>query len=176
MISDTKTNLNTKKLLLGGVILLLLAVGGFSYWSLSKKQHDATILFPFPNQATVGQTITVPLKVSTTRTMNAAEFSFIFPADLVAVESISTNDSFFQLWIKDEPRFDNTLGRLSAAGGLPKPGFVGKNGLVVTATFRFKQAGSGQISLDPAKSRILAHDGLGTTIATEFEPIPFTVR
>lgn len=153
---------------------LALLLGLIWYWQ-NRETVPASIELKFPKQASVGQTLDVPLRISTDVPMNAAEFYFTFPQDLLEVTAIDQGGSFFALWIKDQPAFDNETGKLSLAGGLPKPGFVGKDGLVATVRFKTLRAGSGSITLDTATSRILANDGLGSKIEAAFAPISLTV-
>ncbi len=154
--------------------ILLLALAGVIYYQTTQRP-PAAINLELPGKLSVGKTVDVPLRVSTKVAMNAAEFYFAFPPELLEVEAIDQGGSFYTLWIKDQPTFDNTTGLLSLAGGLPKPGFTGRNGLVATVRVRALKAGSGQVTLDTAKSRILANDGLGTKIEASFEPISFTI-
>lgn len=156
-------------------LFCLLLLGLIGYYIQQPPAPPASVQLAFPKSSEANSLIEVPLQISTTVAMNAAEFYFSFPADLVEVEAIDRGGSFFELWITDQPAFDNSTGQLSFAGGLPKPGFTGKNGLVATVRFRAKKPGSGKIDLDQSKSRILANDGLGTKIDASFTPISFTI-
>jgi hypothetical protein len=159
--------------------LLLLAIigsGALVYVALTREKVPASINLEVPKSIKQAETFEVPLKISTNVPMNAAEFYFSFPAELVEITEISQTDSIYSLWIKDQPAFNNALGELSLAGGLPKPGFVGRNGLVATVKFKAKKRGDGVISLDQNESRILANDGLGTKIEATFEPVTLTVK
>lgn len=157
-----------------GVIGLLVLIGVFYF--MKQPQTPASIHLEVPKSITTGQTFDVPLRVSTNVAINAAEFYFAFPPELLEVTTIDQGGSFYSLWIKDQPAFNNESGQLSFAGGLPKPGFTGKNGLVATVRFRAKASGNGQVTLDQAKSRVLANDGKGTKIEASFEPISFTIK
>lgn len=150
-------------------------LGLIGYYIQQPPRPPASVRLNFPEAARTNDLIEVPLEISTSVAMNAAEFYFNFPADLLEVETIDRGGSFFDLWITDPPTFDNTTGLMSFAGGLPKPGYVGKNGLVAKIRFRAKKPGSGQITLELEKTRILANDGLGTKIDASFTPISFTI-
>jgi hypothetical protein len=158
-----------------GIIALALIAAGFLYYTLIYKKQPAKIVLDFPSTVQLSQEFDVPLKISTPVTANAAEFYFNFPPELVEVTTIDTTGSIFQLWITKQPQFDNSKGQLSFAGGLPTPGYSGNDGLIATVKFRAKQAGSGEITLDRNRSRILANDGLGTAIESVFINIRFTV-
>jgi hypothetical protein len=157
-------------------LLLLAIIGSGALLYLTREKIPAKIVLDVPQSIKQSETFDVPLRISTTTPMNAAEFYFSFPAELVEVTEISQTGSIYSLWIKDQPAFDNALGELSLAGGLPKPGFVGRNGLIATVKFKAKKRGDGVITLDQNKSRILANDGLGTKIEATFEPVTLTVK
>ncbi|HUD20542.1 MAG TPA: cohesin domain-containing protein [Candidatus Saccharimonadales bacterium] len=163
-----------KSLLL--VVACLVAVGIIFYW-LEKTRPPGEISFAFPQKLSNEQTLTVPLTISVTTPMNAAEFYFSFPTDLLSVKEIQTTGSIYQLWIKDSPSFNNDTGQIYIAGGLPKPGFVGRNGLIAKVVFTTKKSGTGKITLDETKTRILANDGQGSKITTSaWQPVNFEIR
>jgi len=155
-------------------IILGMAIVGLLVWV---KPHDqsATIDLTAPNRVNTGSTFEVPLLISVVQAINAGEFYFNFPADKLTIKEIKKDGSFFTLWIKDSPSFDNQAGSLALAGGLPSPGFTGNNGLVATIVFEAKALGQAKISLD-AKSRILANDGSGTQVKASFVPKTISIR
>lgn len=159
--------MRSKLWLIFGIVVVIGLILTVALW----PDHRAKITFPFPS-AKVGQTIEVPLAVSVDQKINAGEFYFTFPADLLAVKEIKKDGSFYQLWVKDSPGFNNNTGTIYLAGGLPNPGFTGKNGLVASVVFTVKAVGSGQITLEP-KSRVLLNDGLGTAVPLNWQPISF---
>lgn len=157
--------------LIFGVILISI----FLWLKNNPSPGTAEIELKKPPAAQVGQTVEVPLLVNVNLPINAAEFVFFFPKDLVTVKEIKKEGSFFELWIKDSPTFSNDDGTISIAGGLPSPGFEGK-GLVATIVFTPKKSGSGQITLDDSRTRLLANDGLGTVVPNTFESIPLSIK
>ena len=154
------------------LVLVLAAVIYYSY----HNQPPARVSLDIPNNITAGEEISVPLRLSTREVMNAAEFYFIFPTDLLEVSRVDTAGSFYQLWVTNSPKFDNIDGEISFEGGLPTPGFSGNDGLVGTIVFKAKQSGRGQITLNQEKSRVLANDGKGTKIEADFNPVSVTIR
>lgn len=154
--------------------VLVVAVTALLFWV---KSHDqsAKISFALPSTTTTGDTFEVPLKVSVKEAINAGEFYFNFPSDKLTVKEIKKDNSFFSLWVKDSPAFDNQTGSIYLAGGLPAPGFSGTDGMVATVVFTAKAGGQATISLN-SKSRILANDGNGTQIASPFQPKTITIR
>lgn len=74
-----------------------------------------------------------------------------FPADLLAVTSITTNSAsnFITNWIEND--FDNVTGTISLIGGVPAPGYkttANIPGLIAEIAFNAKKAGSATVSLD----------------------------
>ena len=160
-----------------GILIIILATAGYLYYNFANlQQPPAKVFLEIPKILETNQEISVPLKLSSSETMNAAEFFFSFPTDLVEVVSIDTTGSIYSLWVTGSPKFDNITGTLSFEGGLPTPGFSGDNGLIATVVFRTKNAGSGEITIDTEKSRVLANDGLGTSIETRFLPVSLEIR
>lgn len=158
------------------VFLLVILIFGVGWFLLSRPNPNAKITFNFPKNLQSSEELTVPLRVSTGMAANAAEFYFSFPPDLLEVKEIDKSGSFYALWVKDSPSYDNEKGQIYIAGGLPTPGFTGKDGLVATVKFKTKTTGSGTITLDLSKSRILANDGLGTKIPATFKQIQFIIK
>ncbi len=154
--------------------VLVVAVIALLLWT---KSHDqsAKINLALPSSVTTGATFEVPLKVSVKQAINAGEFYFNFPADRLSVKEIKKDNSFFTLWVKDSPAFDNQTGSIYLAGGLPTPGFSGTDGMIATVVFTAKASGQATISLN-SRSRILANDGNGTQIASPFQPKTITIR
>lgn len=157
---------------LAAAIVLIGTVAAF----ILTREQTAKIELVIPSNTTVGQTFEVPLRVSINTPINAAEFYFSFPKELIAVKEVRQAGSFFELWIKDSPSFSNEAGTVSLAGGLPSPGFTGTNGLVGTIVFEAKAAGSGEITLDETKSRLLANDGTGTKIEAQYQPVTVRIK
>lgn len=162
------------KLWLRIVLLVVVMMGGFV---LIRQQtpKTGTITLNVPTGLSVGQVFEVPLTISVPTAINAGEFVFTFPTDLLAVKEIKKDGSFYQLWVTDSPSFSNTDGTISLAGGLPSPGITGE-GLVATIVFEVKKAGTAQITLDESKSRLLANDGLGTVVPAKFNSLNLRLR
>ncbi len=154
----------------GAVVVVGLVVAAMLW-----PDHRAKIRLVLPARLNPGTTVSVPLTVSVDRAINAGEFYFDFPPKFLAVKEIQQTASIYQIWVKNSPGFDNTLGTIYLAGGLPNPGFSGQNGLVARVVFIVKAPGSGQITLEP-KSRVLLNDGFGTAIPLNWQPVSFTAR
>jgi len=164
-----------KQILAVSVILVLLTAVVVAIISLGGDRKTSSLSLQVAASSPVSQTIEVPLRISVTQPINAGEFYFSFPTNLLEVKEIKTSDSFMTLWIKDSPSFSNDAGTIYIAGGLPSPGFSGQDGLVATVVFTTKAKGTGQISLE-SKSRTLLNDGKGTELPFSYQPVHFSIR
>ena len=146
-------------------VLAILVIAGIIFLVFSKLNfaRKAEISADLPKLIKVNQAITLPIIIDTTgETINAAEIYLKFDSQAIKVESVSKDNSFFELWITDEPKFSNEKGEISFAGGLPTPGFKGK-GEIGQIIFIPKKSGWTEISFD-SKTRALLNDGKGTAI------------
>lgn len=155
-------------------MLLIVAIVVFVLWRQNKVK-EAEIILKIPKNVRVEEEIDIPINIDTAnQNINAAEVYLRFdPADL-EVLSVSKDNSFFSLWIKDQPAFSNERGEISFAGGLPNPGFSGR-GQIGSIKVKTKRKGSILIEFDQ-KSRTLLSDGLGTEIKLHLDPINFKVE
>ncbi len=134
------------------------------------EKNSAHISAEIKQPVKIGEKIQVPIFIATgNNTINAAEIYLNFDPNKLQIIEVSKNNSFFQLWIKDEPKFSNEKGEISFAGGLPQPGFKGK-GQVGEITLVIQQSGRNEISFD-SKTRILLNDGKGTALPLDLKPI-----
>jgi hypothetical protein len=157
-------------------VVAILAIGGIIFLAFSrhnfarKAESSATV----PKGIKVNQELTLPVSIDTAGvTINAAEVYLKFDPTAIKVESVTKDNSIFQLWITDQPQFSNQSGDISFAGGLPTPGFSGK-GQIGQVKIRPLKAGQVKIDFD-GKSRALLNDGLGTAISLNLPTIKFTV-
>jgi len=129
----------------------------------------ATLTLSSNTSATIGQTIQVPLLVSTegSEVLNAVSAEVRFPAQLLTLQSISKTGSVMSFWA-EEPSYSNSNGTASLQGIVPNPGWKGQGGTVITLAFKVKAAGAATISFSSAS--VLANDGLGTNILSKTYP------
>jgi hypothetical protein len=101
--------------------------------------------------------------------INAVEADLTFPPALLEVAGVDATTGTF-LPIVVERSFDNALGRIRIAGGVPTPGFTGRAGRVATITFRAKAAGSATVTFDGTSKLMRNEDNAnvltGTSTAT----------
>lgn len=153
-----------KSLLFSTLVFFVCAFG------FASSVSAATLTLSSSNtSATIGQTIQVPLIVSTegSEVLNAVSAEIRFPAQLLTLQSISKTGSVMSLWAED-PTYSNSNGTASLQGIVPNPGWSGQRGTVVTLIFKAKASGSATISF--ASASVLANDGLGTNILSNTYP------
>lgn len=116
-------------------------------------------------QVTAGSTFSGTVYISTNEVkVNNAEGNLFFPTDLISVDSVTTANSTFNIWI-EQPTFSNSSGMISFNGGLPNPGYSGQAGNILKVNFRAKKSGTADLSF--GSSAIRANDGLGTNVFSQ---------
>jgi hypothetical protein len=125
--------------------------------------HAASLSFsPAASSLSAGNIVSVKALVSTDgKSINNANVTIRFPADMLEVVSVTKGSSVFPLWV-EEPAFSNSEGSVSFNGGIPNPGFVGQGKEIVSIAFRAKK--QGEATLLFSDSAVRANDGLGTDI------------
>lgn len=153
--------------------IIALAIVGFGFWRYNKAE-EATITLDGPKTSRVNEEIVIPVSIDTAnKTVNAVEVYLKFDPVELEVVSLSKDNSFFSLWIKDQPAFSNESGEISFAGGLPTPGF---NGISQIGAIRARPKKSGKIIIKfDQKSRALLNDGIGTEVPLRMDPISIKV-
>lgn len=110
----------------------------------------------------VGDTFTAEVRVDTKgEVINTVEADLVFSPDLLEVVGLEKENSILNLWIGD-PAYLNDEGLISFVGGLPAPGYQGKDGLIGKITFKVKGEGKAEISFQENSSKVLVNDGFGT--------------
>ncbi|MEX2013948.1 MAG: cohesin domain-containing protein, partial [Parcubacteria group bacterium] len=142
-----------------------------SFWG----RADAALLYfsPSSGNQTTGNILNVNVLVNTQgKTINNADATIRFPANLLEVVSVSKSGSIFSLWV-EEPSFSNTAGTISLNGGIPTPGFTGSAGRVASIAFRLKAPGSA--SLVFTSGAVRANDGYGTDVLSSLGTATYTI-
>lgn len=150
---------------------------GASVFLFAPLAADAAQAGLFLNPATgtflVGSTFDVSIVLDTKGVaVNTIEVELTFPADKLQVANPSVGSSIIQLW-PAPPVFSNREGRIYFVGGIPSPGVVSSQGVVLTITFRVVSPGTGQVSFGE-RTRVLANDGRGTDVLGQRPPAFFT--
>lgn len=157
------------------LLILLFFMGGYYIWKATSR-FPGRVDLGAPLTVGRGETFEIRVRISVTEPMNAAELIVRFPADMIQVETVRTEGSFFRFWVKDSPEVDPQAGMVTLTGGLPSPGFQGSDGFVATLVFTAKNLGRGEVALDSSQSRVLANDKDSTKIRARFDALPVTVR
>ncbi len=114
---------------------------------------------------------------SDTDSSNLFTAKITFPANLMAVQSISTVGSFVTNWA--DTSFDNTTGTISISGGLGQPGFKTSGADSLMATINFKtlagNGGTGNIDFNTSQSSIYRNSD-NLNILTTTNPLALTVN
>jgi len=160
-------------------ILIVVAVLAIAGWFMVKpyliRIKTPNISSNFNGKAQVSENVVIPITIDTKdATINAAEVYLKFNNQELKVISVSKENSFFKLWITDEPKFSNEKAEISFAGGLPTPGFKGK-GVIGSVTVTPLKKGLLYIEYD-SKTRVLLNDGVGTAVSLRLEPIKIKVQ
>ncbi len=121
-----------------------------------------------------GNEFNIDLKISSSnKLINVVDGTILYDKNIIEVKKVNNENSIFSLWTKD-PVYNNEIGELSFTGGSPT-GFAGKNGQILTVTFKAKKSGTSLIGFKDIFSVFVA-DGKGTTINPWLMPMPFAVK
>lgn len=127
---------------------------------------NTTVLSP-------GETTTLRIVVNTEGVaVNNAEAKLSFPSDVIEVVSTSKAGSILSLWVEDVS-FSNSAGIITFNGGIPTPGYIGSQGLVVSVVVKAKKAGQAEFVF--SNTAVRANDGLGTNVLTSQKGITLSV-
>jgi hypothetical protein len=155
------------------VVAICIGIILFAFWCYNRAK-EATIALVAPKIVKVGEEIKIPVEINTAgESINAAVY-LKFDSNNLEVISLYKDDSIFELWVTDEPKYSNEKGEISFAGGLPTPGFSGI-GQIGVIGLQAKKQGDFTIEFDK-KSRALLNDGYGTEIGLRLDPITIRAR
>ena len=150
-------------------LILIIGIVLVAFWRYNKAE-DATVKLDIPKTVKIGEMLDVPVKIDTAgKTINAAEVYLTFDPEAMKVESLSKENSVFELWITGEPKFSNEKGEISFAGGLPTPGFSGE-GQIGSVKITLLRSGKQQIKFD-SRTRALLNDGQGSALPLNLDTI-----
>ncbi|MDO8617348.1 MAG: cohesin domain-containing protein [Candidatus Uhrbacteria bacterium] len=135
---------------------------------------QATIFLSPPAQEVIeGSTFNVSIYIDTHKTsINTMELGISFPPNLLQMMSPSGGKSLIQIWL-EPPSYSNTVGSARFVGIIPN-GITTQSGLITTISFKALKSGQATIGIAPS-SKILANDGLGTQMKTEFGRAVYTI-
>ncbi len=135
--------------------------------------HAASLIVsPSSGTYSVGDRVTVKVRVNSTTPINAVSASLTVPTNLFSIESVTKDSSVLNFWVT-EPSFSNKNGAVSFEG-VSLGGFSGGMGDVVSLRLRAVAEGNGSISINSAQ--ILANDGQGTNVTGALQNGTYTVQ
>ena len=145
--------------------LIRLFLFSFLFLCIAGRVYSASIYTKLSQvNVTVGNIFNVQVLVDTEgKIINNSDSIIQFPTDLLDVISIDSNSSIFSMWV-EQPNFSNNAGQITFNGGVPNPGFQGKNGKIISIIFKAKKVGTASIVF--SSSAVRENDGLGTDILT----------
>ena len=132
-------------------------------------------LFLAPRTATVldGSTFEVPVFIDTKgKGINTIELHVKFDPNMLSIVRPSGNRSIIGIWI-EPPAYSNIDGTVKLVGVIPN-GITTESGLITTITFKALVSGETSVVISPL-SQVLANDGLGTEVETEFDRGIYTI-
>jgi hypothetical protein len=146
-------------LTMGAIVSFAMSLG----FSTARAAGSASVSFsPQSGSESVGKTFTVNVMVASGGGVgvNAADGEIGFDPTLLAVQSVSKENSVFDLWTAN-PSFSNTAGTVNYSGGSTSA-YAGDSGMIISVTFKVLKAGSANLKFVSAS--VLAADGQGTNV------------
>ncbi len=142
--------------------IIIFPLGFILFFSPTIFVKAATLSFRMPAEPIfVGDVFKTEIRLdSEGETINVVSADLNFTQDILEVVSVRHVNSILRLWPK-EPAFSNLFGLASIAGGLPTPGFNGKDGLIGVVEFKAKKAGAVELKFGNT-SLALLNDGFGS--------------
>jgi len=171
-----------KRSLIVGMFLFVLSLTfyfTFQQYIFAQNQEISTgqaalLLSPSVETILVDSSFDVSILLDTQgNRINTVELNLKFPPDKLAIVKPSKGKSFFSIWL-ESPTHSNTEGEARFMGGIPG-GITTESGLVTTITFKAKTTGQAIVEVLPT-SKVLADDGFGTNIISEFGRGIYTVN
>lgn len=140
------------------ICFLIFTAGVFAFARIAEA---ATLNVSLGNDVyNVGDEFSIHLHIDSEGvSINAAQATLDYPADILEVTNVSKSGSIFAFWLL-EPDF-SVPGKISFVGGSTS-GYIGKSLQVLTVSFRVKAAGTANLALGEAAVTIA--DGTGTDV------------
>lgn len=159
---------------LAGIVAVLSIIASPLLFSHPAVAAGAFFYFdPAVGTSAVNSAFSITIKINSgAQAINAAEGAISFDAAKLQVVSLSKTNSIFNFWTT-EPAYSNIAGNIVFGGGVPRPGFNGTGGNVITVNFRTKAVGSAQLLF--TSGAILANDGKGTNVLSSMSSGNFTI-
>ena len=128
---------------------------------------------PVQGTFTEGSIFDVSVYINTLKTsINTMKLTVKFPTNKLSIVRPSAGKSLIQLWL-EPPSYSNSEGFARFVGVIPN-GVKTESGLITTITFKALVPGEATIYIS-SNSEVLANDGLGTKVETEFGRASFSI-
>lgn len=112
------------------------------------------------NETILGSVVVFEVVIpSTSLSINAAQIHIKFDEKKLSLLRIEKNEKFFKYEIEND--YENSLGWIKLAGGLPHPGIKENNLVLAKFYFQAKKTGNAYVSLSPT-TVVLVNDGKAT--------------
>ena len=155
-----------KKIALYILSFLLISIPVAVY---AQSASPTVLLSLKPLSVSVGQTIIVPVVISTNTPVNVADIQIAYPRNLVVPVALSSKDSIISIWLNQEWQSKNGL--IHLYGGMTTA-FSGKHGQIALITFEVIKSGQAKVSVKSAVFN--ASDGVGTSISGQLSSVDIT--
>jgi len=132
-----------------------------------------SFVIPTKGQYRLGEVFPMKIEIVGIKTpVNAVQADLGFEASKLAVENVSTDGSFANIFVQKE--INNTGGYVRLTGGLPSPGFFSDHGIFGTVFFKGKSPGVVKIEYLPS-SMVLANDSRGTNVLKDLASVSYLI-
>lgn len=137
------------------------------------KSEDINIKFQtISNNFSVNEEFYLDILIDTTEPINLVESSITYDSSIVIIDRIETQNSFANVFTHKE--IIPSESKVLIIGGLPSPGYKGKDGLF--ARIYFKAISSGTLLIELNKdSKILANNGRANNFLQNFHRLELTI-
>ena len=150
---------------------IAVAVAVFSALSFGVANAATLFLTSDVQQAAVGDTVNVNVRIASDQSVNAAQGTLYYPKDIFDVAAVSHTSSIFDIWLAP-PTVNTTTGEIAFLGGSTNS-FSGASLPVFTITFRARGTGKGDVGFKSAA--VTAGDGTGANVLTSSAILSFAI-
>jgi len=123
-----------------------------------------------PADVGIGQQVQAQLLIDTeNESVNAFEGRVTYSHDLLELQEVRESNSIVSFWIEPPAEQDSSI----VFSGVTPGGYQGTSGILWTAVFKTKQAGTPDLEIKDAKA--LLNDGMGTEASLTLEPFKLLI-
>lgn len=131
------------------------------------SSRRVSFYLPEKNKFKLGEDFKLEVKIKAADVpVNVVQADMQFDKSLFSVSKIETDKSFATIFTQKD--YSNNEGWIRVVGGLPAPGYLGKEGLFARIVFTPKKSGIAQVQFMKT-SKVLASDGRGSLVPHDFQ-------